>query len=684
MATARLTLVTVAMLIAAALTLALRSDATRGAGLYLAPADTHVPALTCDTLAPLSAPDGDGIASGFELSIGSDPCDPDSDHDYCMDGNEIWSDPNFGGDRVPLAQDFYDVDGNAVIDMDDSVKILGAFGAAPDAPGADVLDRYIPDPSKPWRVAPANDGVDLVDVLASLRSFGADCTQSTLNPQCPGLMSGVQVGPLSTGTTGPVTVLNVIEVGGEPKYVDWISTVGIDFVYVKSSTTYLTYTYNPETFHGEGLSGPPGADGPSGISLALFCYGTAGGTPVPPTTTPQTRTPVNTSVPQTQTPTRTPTRTPTNTPVPSSTPTRTPTNTPALPSITPTATPTRTGTPAACEPAPDPTPARNGLVKSIDCQLPAGDTMLVNLWLCADQATDHLDNNGDSTVDNEPPTCTRNGEGSLHVDERIYSLPDCDTRNDDDDGDGKPVSNDPASPGYRPECPAPTGQDYVQDLVDKDGGELPEGLGAFEFQIKFDHKIFDITAMGDTEWANGRSINCSMTVITENDIRFGCISTGTQLGLPQARGEIGARLWIYPEPDLRYRLRPAKDNQITRRILDENCEISDIYGDLFPGTLAGLTPDCTDLDITVRRLEGDVDMDCDVDATDQALMNWRFPSFFGSAYYDPLYDLEPWPNGDYDIDIKDLQFVNGRFGSTCAYPIPNNQNPLQATGVGVP
>ena len=129
-------------LIAAALTLALRSDATRGAGLYLAPAETHAPALTCDALALLSDPDGDGIASGFELSIGSDPCDLDSDHDYCMDGIEIWSDPNFGGDRVPLAQDFYDVDGNAVIDMDDSVKILAPSRRA-GCSGRRRTDRHI-------------------------------------------------------------------------------------------------------------------------------------------------------------------------------------------------------------------------------------------------------------------------------------------------------------------------------------------------------------------------------------------------------------------------------------------------------------------------------------------------------------------------------------------------------------
>jgi len=691
-------------------------------------------AVACSTADALGDPDADGLANAFESTVGSDPCVQDTDGDNCMDGNEIWFDPNFGGDRALLSSDFYDTDGNASINLADTVAILAAFGTPGTDPAAQALDRYAPDPAKPWRAAPADNGIGLTDALLNLRSFGHDCATSTLIPQCPAGMIGVKFdSPFGAGTIGPITVLNVVYVDGEPKFFDWTSTVGIDFVYVKASTTYTTYAYNPEAFHDEGLFGPEGPSGPRGISHVLFCYdddsGTAtptptatstpggntatpthtpGGSTATPTHTPggntATPTPTRTSTPggNTATPTPTPggntaTPTPTRTSTPgvgTATPTPTRTSTPSVGTATP--TPTATNTPGGstatptstpggpCVPTPEPTPARNGLVKSIDCRLPGTDTLLVNLWLCYDQAVDALDNNGDSTVDNEPHTCLNNGEGRLHVDERIYSLVDCDTRNDDDDLDGKPVSNDPASPGYRAECPAPTAEDFLLNLVDKDGGELPEGLGAFEFQLKFDHKIFDILITEWAEWANGRNINCSITLITENDIRFGCISTGSQLGLAQARGEIGAKIWIFPEDDLRYRIRPSKDNMVVRRILDENCEIADIYGDIFPGTNAGLTPDCTDLDITVRRLEGDVDIDCDVDAVDAALMNWRFQSFFGSGYYDPNYDLEPWPNGDYDIDIKDLQFVNGRIGSTCRNPIPNNQNPMPAYIVALP
>ncbi len=733
---------------------------------------------TCDTSNALGDPDADGIASGYEVSLGTDPCTFDTDSDGCMDGNEISLDPAFGGDRRPLANDFYDADGNDRIDLADALIILSNFGASPGSPQSLAVDRYAPDAARPWRVAQASDGLDLTDVLVNLESFGHDCTKSVLIPECPDGMIGVKFeSPFNAGTIGPITVTNVVFIDGEPKYFDWTSTVGIDFVYVKASTTYTTYAYNPEAFSGTALSGPQGPDGPRGISHVLFCYdddgsptptstpagGTATFTATPtntpigtptwtstpaggtatftatPTNTPigtptrtntptggtatftatptQTNTPTGGTATFTATPTRTntptggtatftatPTRTntptggtatftttPTRTNTPTggtvtftATPTRT--NTPTSGTATFTATPTRTNTPTSvpCTPTAEPTPGRNGLVKSIDCQLPSGDTLLWNLWLCDDQSNDAIDNNGDSTVDDEPPTCRRNGEGSLRIDELIYALEDCDTRNDDDDGDGKPVSNDPDSPGYRPECPAPTLTDYAQDLVDKDGGELPEGLGAFEFQLKFDHKIFDIQIVSSQDWSNGRTIDCSITVITENDIRYGCVTSGPGLGIPRPQGVVGAQIIVYPEPDLRYRIRASKDNGVVRRILDENCEIADIYGDIFPGTNAGLTPDCTDVDITVRRLEGDLDMDCDVDLYDQQLMNFHYQAFFGSLLYDPAFDLEPWPTGDFDIDVKDVQFVNGRVGSTCEHPIPDNQWPVPAYIVALP
>ena len=338
----------------------------------------------------------------------------------------------------------------------------------------------------------------------------------------------------------------------------------------------------------------------------------------------------------------------------------------------------------------------NGIVKSVNGQMPAPgqSSFNANLWLCVDQATDGIDNNGDSQVDNELPTCAGAGEGSLDIKELLFTSADCDTRNDDDDNDGKPVDGsvaDGSTTAYvgsspRPECYQPTLQDYNLDLVDEDGGELPEGLGAFEFQIKFDHKLFDISVTQNAaNWLTaGRTANCSMQIISENDIRYGCISTGTALGFSKVLKVIAASVTITPDADMGLRIRPTKDNGVAAYILDENCEIADIYGDIFPDTNAGLTQDCTDVGVTIRRLEGDMNGDCNVNLEDQQLTAFRYGSFFGNLTYSQFYDVQPWPAGDFDIDIKDLQFVFGRDGSSCATPIPDNQDPVTPDGINQP
>jgi hypothetical protein len=58
-----------------------------------------------------------------------------------------------------------------------------------------------------------------------------------------------------------------------------------------------------------------------------------------------------------------------------------------------------------------------------------------------------------------------------------------------------------------------------------------------------------------------------------------------------------------------------------------------------------------------------------VDVEDQQLIAYRYGSFFGSGLYSQWYDLEPALH-DLDIDIKDLQKVFGRDGSTCQAPLP--------------
>ena len=107
-----------------------------------------------------------------------------------------------------------------------------------------------------------------------------------------------------------------------------------------------------------------------------------------------------------------------------------------------------------------------------------------------------------------------------------------------------------------------------------------------------------------------------------------------------------------------------------RVLLDENCELVDTLGHPLPGSIAGgLTPTCGDLAVTVRILEGDLDLDCDVDLADAQAIAQRYGMVIGLFLYDPWYDLEPNIK-DFDVDAKDLQKVFGRLGSTCQDPIP--------------
>jgi hypothetical protein len=291
------------------------------------------------------------------------------------------------------------------------------------------------------------------------------------------------------------------------------------------------------------------------------------------------------------------------------------------------------------------------------------------------------------------------------------------------------------------DCPgAGEGTLVINEFVDLGLPMDPQGVGAFEVQIKFDHKIFDIVASATT-WLNHyeaqsdgidndgdtlidegdeyRTVNCSMSIINENSILLGCVSKDVSWGdgyIPtgQTADGVAATLSVTPESDLNFRLTPGQQNGVVRTILDENCELADIYGDplqtpstdqdgdtlidedpingfdddgdttidedwvdeeLMSGIITGgLLEVCGDSTITVRILEGDLNTDCEVDLVDDQMIAFRYGAFFGNLLYDPWFDLEPALK-DFDVDIKDLQKVYGRNGSTCTNPIPD-QDPL--------
>jgi uncharacterized repeat protein (TIGR01451 family) len=287
-------------------------------------------------------------------------------------------------------------------------------------------------------------------------------------------------------------------------------------------------------------------------------------------------------------------------------------------------------------------PPFNGMIKDARPDLP-GIQDQVNLWLCTTGPDCHV-------VD--PDTGAEIGKGALDVADYLFLREDTDSPNDSDTD--------------------------------------PEGLAAYEEQIKFDHKIFDVevndagsdgldndadTVVDNIEesaiagWRG--NVSCDVTIVTENWIMFGCLSAGQQLGNPSPVGVWLKTISLTPDADMYLRIRPTKDNGVVRTIIDENCEVADIYAsEPWPFTNAGLTEDCSDLTVTVRMLEGDVNLDCQVNVLDQQAIAFRYGASFGLLLYDPWYDLEPKLT-DFDIDIKDLQFVFGRDGSTCQNPVPD-------------
>lgn len=225
----------------------------------------------------------------------------------------------------------------------------------------------------------------------------------------------------------------------------------------------------------------------------------------------------------------------------------------------------------------------------------------------------------------------------------------------------------------------------------------PNGLGAFEFTIQYDNTIFgnpiiDLSPAVALFAASGRTLVCTMTVAMETQVKVACASTGPIGTGPVFVGsQVMATVRMPIKASVRGALYPHKENGIVTRVDDVGTEVantcgqplndgtglvlpgqtSECQGQLLLGVLpGGLLPDST-IFITIRRLEADLDKDCDVDVADMQNIAGRYGFGFGSLLYQIWYDLEPHQTGaDGDIDIKDVQFVFGRAGSTCTTPIP--------------
>ncbi len=193
------------------------------------------------------------------------------------------------------------------------------------------------------------------------------------------------------------------------------------------------------------------------------------------------------------------------------------------------------------------------------------------------------------------------------------------------------------------------------------GNTVP--VSAFTLDLTFPPGIVQLSiAPGDWLGSTGRATSCTTVQPRAYEIAFSCQSTGAQPG-PTGSGVL-ARITVRRAPLLVIRATWANGLLAPISYGVAGTVINDMAGRDVP--INRLSPAL----VTVRALEGDVNGDCIVNIIDEQMIASRYLQSFGSLLYNVLFDLEP-AVADGDIDIKDLQFVFGRDGSTCDHPIPS-------------
>jgi len=211
-------------------------------------------------------------------------------------------------------------------------------------------------------------------------------------------------------------------------------------------------------------------------------------------------------------------------------------------------------------------------------------------------------------------------------------------------------------------------------------------IGAFEFDVNYDQKKVCIDLEPGAAWTPGSApdnpAKGSVICIVEDSeskpqlegvARMGCVTVGKGIGIDELLPL--ATVSVHPQPEVYSQAKPNQDNGVTVQINNTNCDVGDEQGHAIP------LFSCDDADITFRYLEGDVYPDCVIDAVDAQAIAFRWGASKGSLVYRDFMNLEPsGTQADNDIDINDLQFVFGRFNSTCAAPHPV-QDPVNPKGL---
>ena len=214
--------------------------------------------------------------------------------------------------------------------------------------------------------------------------------------------------------------------------------------------------------------------------------------------------------------------------------------------------------------------------------------------------------------------------------------------------------------------------DFVELIETLDGPVLTPGqeIGGFSFQVNYDPlKVCVELRRGPAADQNMEcEIEDSITAPALQGIaHMRCVPKSKDVTGPNTKEEEGRQIAIIvirPQPDLYSKLIAGKQNGIVVQLLNKGCKLFDLQGFVIPPV------SCDDADVTIRFLEADIAADCIVDGFDTQLASFHFGTQKGSLLYLERLDISP-PGGDGEIDINDLQFIYGRFGSTCEIPHPS-------------
>ncbi len=199
-------------------------------------------------------------------------------------------------------------------------------------------------------------------------------------------------------------------------------------------------------------------------------------------------------------------------------------------------------------------------------------------------------------------------------------------------------------------------------------------VGSFEFEVRFDRKLVNVTVEPGALFKVGGVLRSDVTCATvsgDGFVQFRCNVKGKS-GVPITGPGVLAVVRVTPTADVYSMLVASQDNGIATQLINQECDLGDLQGHPIATAL------CSDADVTLRYLEGDVNADCAVDVRDAQETAFRWGSQTGQLLYNRRFDLEPAAPklSDGDIDAQDLQVVFGRHGSTCVAPHPP-QSPIR-------